>query len=70
MTEYLAILECEDEAWGAYCPDLPGLGVAGKSRKEVEALMREAVALHVEGLREAGDVVPRPSVAGAILVDV
>ena len=60
MTEYLVVIENEDESWGAYCPDLPGLGVAGSSRAEVGQLIREALPLHLSALRENGDPVPQP----------
>lgn len=70
MSEYLVVIEREGDAWGAYCPDLPGVGVAGASREEVEALIKEAVALHLEGLREAGDPIPAPSAVGTTLVEV
>ena len=33
MSEYLVVIEHEGESWGAYCPDLPGLGVLGDTRK-------------------------------------
>ena len=41
-------------------PDLPGLGVVGRSVAEVKRLVREAIELHVLGLREDGLPVPRP----------
>jgi predicted RNase H-like HicB family nuclease len=47
--------------WGAYCPDLPGLGVAGASRNDVERLIGEATKLHVQSLREHGESVPPPT---------
>jgi len=28
MSEYLVVIEHENESWGAYCPDLPGVGVS------------------------------------------
>jgi predicted RNase H-like HicB family nuclease len=68
MSEYLAIIEKEGETWGAYCPDLPGLGVAGSTRAEVEELIREATAAHVESLRQAGEPVPTPTAIGTMLV--
>lgn len=60
MTEYHVIYEtAEDGGWGAHSPDVPGSCIAcGESRAEVERLMREAVAFHMEGLREAGTPVP------------
>jgi predicted RNase H-like HicB family nuclease len=58
--KYLIIIENEGEAWGAYAPDLPGLGVAGGSKEEVEQLAHEAVAEHVALLKELGQTVPEP----------
>ena len=70
MTEYLVVIEQEGEAWGAFCPDLPGVGVVGDTREEVESLVRDAVAFHLEGLRRAGEPIPKPSAVGATLVEV
>lgn len=69
MTEYLVVIEHEGSAWGAYCPDLPGVGVTGSSRNEVKRLIAEVVPLHVESLREAGDLVPEPTAEAAALVE-
>lgn len=69
MSAYLVVVENEGDSWGAYCPDLPGVGVVGDSREEVERLIREAVALHVEALRADGESVPEP-VAQALRVEV
>ena len=70
MSEYLVVIEREGESWGAYCPDLPGVGVVGDSREEVEALIREAISFHLDGLRRAGDPIPEPSAVGATVVQV
>ena len=70
MTEYLVVIEREGEAWGAFCPDLPGVGVVGDTREEVESLVRDAVAFHLEGLRRAGEPIPKPSAVGTTLVEV
>jgi predicted RNase H-like HicB family nuclease len=56
----MIVIEREGDHWGAYAPDLPGLGVAGSSRDEVEKLAAEAVAQHVELLRELREPVPEP----------
>jgi predicted RNase H-like HicB family nuclease len=34
--KYLVIFEKSAEGWGAYAPDLPGLGVAGATLEEVK----------------------------------
>ncbi len=69
MSECLVIYEHGPTGWGAYCPDLPGLGVAGASREEVERLIQDAIELHIESLREHGERVPPPtSAAGTVAV--
>ncbi len=53
-----------------YCPDLPGLGVTGVSRNDVERLIGEATKLHVQSLREHGESVPPPtSAVGVVAVN-
>ena len=46
--------------YSAYAPDLPGYVAAGETRKEIESLIREAIAFHLEGLREFEEAVPEP----------
>jgi predicted RNase H-like HicB family nuclease len=61
MHEYLVIFERgKDGGWGAYAPDLPGLGVVGDSREDAEQLIREGIAIHIAGLREDGIPIPKP----------
>lgn len=57
----LVIYEKSAAGWGAYAPDLPGLGIAAKTLEEAKELIREAIDFHLEGLREHGDPVPEPS---------
>ena len=59
--KYLVVYEKSQNGWGAYVPDLPGLGVAGASFDEVKQLIREAMDFHLEGMRSHGDPVPEPS---------
>ena len=62
MREYLVIFEQgKDGGWGAYAPDLPGLGVVGDSREDAEQLIREGIAIHIAGLREDNLPIPEPS---------
>lgn len=61
VNEYTVIYEkSEDGGWGAYVPDLPGLGVVGDTQQEAHRLIVEGIALHIEGLREDGLPVPQP----------
>ncbi len=67
MSEYAVIYERGPTSWGAWLPDLPGCVAVGQTRAEVEALIAEAIVLHVESLREHGEPVPEPSsTAGAV----
>lgn len=67
---YTVIYEKGPTSWGAYVPDLPGVVAVGDSRKGVEALLREAIRMHLEGLREEGFEIPLPtSVAGVVEVN-
>lgn len=69
MTEYAVIYEHGPTSWGAYCPDLPGLGVVGETHQEVEQLIREGVELHIASLQEHGEAIPKPmSTAGVVAV--
>jgi predicted RNase H-like HicB family nuclease len=61
MHEYLVIFERgKDGGWGAYAPDLPGLGVAAESQEEVAELIREGIKIYIEELREDGLPIPEP----------
>lgn len=59
--KYLVIYEKSATGWGAYAPDLPGLGIAAKTLDEAKELIREAIDSHIEGIRDRGDAVPVPS---------
>lgn len=61
MSEYLVIIEPSETGWGAWSPDL-GVYATADTKEATVAQIREAIAFHVEGLREAGDPVPAPTV--------
>jgi predicted RNase H-like HicB family nuclease len=60
MREYLVIYErAEDGGWGAHSPDVVGVFALGEpSRGRGE--MAEALAAHLEQLRERGQRPPEP----------
>mgnify|MGYP001792965477 CR=1 FL=1 len=69
MVKYAVIYEKTDTGYSAYVPDLPGCMAAGTMFEETTALTRGAIKMHLEGLREGGDSIPRPTtVAGHIAV--
>lgn len=70
MNGYAVIIEGEGDSYSAYVPDLPGCVAAGDSTAKVEQLIREAIQLHIELLRDRGEPVPPPTAAGTTIVEV
>jgi predicted RNase H-like HicB family nuclease len=58
---YAIVIEKAEANYSAYVPDLPGCVATGFTLAEAEEQIREAIAFHVEGLREDGLPVPEPS---------
>ncbi|MDP9194573.1 MAG: type II toxin-antitoxin system HicB family antitoxin [Acidobacteriota bacterium] len=58
--EYVVILEQSDTSVGACVPDLPGCVAVAETKEEAMQLIREAIELHLESLRERGEPVPPP----------
>ncbi len=65
MKKYLIVIEPTQTGFSAYSPDLPGCVSTGPTREEVEQNMHEAIAFHLDGLREEGQVVPEPQTYSA-----
>ena len=66
MTEYTVIYERGSNNWSAYVPDLPGCITTGKTRGDLETLIRETIEFQIEGMREYGEPVHDPSVEAGI----
>jgi predicted RNase H-like HicB family nuclease len=60
MKRYAIVVEDAGTNLAAYVPDLPGCVATGESEEEVGRLIREAIALHLEGLAEDGLPIPEP----------
>ncbi len=56
--KYAVIFEQATTNWAAYVPDLPGCVTAGRTLEETERNVREAIAGHIQTLREFGEPVP------------
>ena len=65
--KYSVVIEKTDNGYSAYAPDLPGCIAAGDSQVEVAELIREAIIMHLESLREHGDPVPEPQTSVALV---
>jgi predicted RNase H-like HicB family nuclease len=60
MKKYLIVVEQTQTGFSAFSPDLPGCVSTGCTHEDVELNMREAIAFHLDGLREEGQAVPEP----------
>lgn len=58
MHRFLVVIEKAKGNYSAYCPDLPGCVATGKTHKEVQENIYQAMQMHVEGLTE--DKLPIP----------
>jgi predicted RNase H-like HicB family nuclease len=66
---YLAVIErAEDGGYGAWAPDLPGCVALGDTVEQCEREMSEAIAFHLEGLREQGEPIPPPTSVAAVMI--
>ncbi len=57
---YAVVIEKAEGNYSAYVPDLPGCVATGTTVEEVEREIREAIAFHLDGLREDGAQIPEP----------
>ena len=60
MKKYLIVVEKTGTGYSAYSPDLDGCVATGKTRDEVEREMRDAIAVHLDGLARSGEPIPEP----------
>jgi predicted RNase H-like HicB family nuclease len=58
---YAIVIEQAGTNFSAYVPDLPGCVATGVTAADAEAAIREAIELHLAGMREDGLPIPAPS---------
>lgn len=61
MVRSAVVIEKTEGNYGAYVPDLPGCVTTGDTPEQAERNIREAIALHIAGLREDGLPVSEPA---------
>lgn len=59
--KYAVIYEKTLTGYSAYVPDLPGCVAAAGTFSETAELIRVAIELHLETMREDGDPIPAPT---------
>lgn len=67
MFKYTIVIEKADANYSAYCPDLPGWIATGASVEETTERIKEAIELHIEGLKAEGLDVPPPATTAALV---
>ena len=66
--DYQVVIEkAEDGSFSGYLPDLPGCVACGDTAEGVESLIREAVSLHFESLRDRGEPIPNPTARATVV---
>ena len=65
MIKYAIVIEQGANNLSAYVPNLPGCITTGQTVEEIERNIREAIELHLEGMREDGEPIPEPHTAVA-----
>jgi len=68
MKKYLIILEKTKTGFSAYSPDILGCVASGKTKKEAEQNIYEAIQFHLEGLQEDGLKLPENTTESEMLV--
>jgi predicted RNase H-like HicB family nuclease len=58
---YAIVIEKAENNYAAYVPDLLGCVAIGTTVEETERNIREAIELHIRGMREDGLPIPEPS---------
>ena len=58
---YAIVIENAGNNYSAYVPDLPGCVATGDTIGDVARSIREAIELHLDGLRADGAPIPSPS---------
>ena len=58
---FAIVIEKAENNYAAYVPDLLGCVATGRTVEETEQQIREAIQLHLRGMREDGLPIPEPS---------
>ena len=62
MKRYVVVIEkTPNGTFSAFVPDLPGCITVGNTEEETRNYIKEAMELHLEGMKEDGDPIPEPT---------
>ena len=58
--QYVVVIEKTQNNYGAFVPDVPGCVAVAETRSQVLKLIKEAIELHLEALKEENEPIPAP----------
>jgi predicted RNase H-like HicB family nuclease len=58
---YAIVIEKAESNYSAYVPDLPGCVATGATVAQTQEQIQEAIAFHLDGLREDNLPIPEPT---------
>ena len=64
---YTVVIERAPGNFSAYVPDLPGCVAVAKTRRALKRLIREAIPLHVEDMRNRGYFIRKPTATSELI---
>ena len=68
MKKYLIILEKTKTGFSAYSPDIPGCAATGRTKKEAEQNIYDAIQFHLEGMQQEGLRLPENTTESEMLI--
>lgn len=68
MKKFLIIIEKTNTGYSSYSPDLTGCMATGRTKKEVEKNMYDAIQFHIEGMKENGIKIPNSTTESEVMV--
>ena len=70
MRSYIGLIRKDADAnFGVSFPDFPGVITAGATLDHARSAAEETLALHITGLTEAGEAIPKPSTLDDVMSD-
>ena len=58
--EFIIVVEKSKNGYGAYAPDLPGVGVVADTKVEVIRSIKKAIRMHIDDIEQSGKRIPKP----------
>ncbi len=60
VRRYPVVIEPTSTGYSAFSPDVPGCAAVGETEEETRRNFQDALAAHLEAMREVGEPLPEP----------